>query len=262
MTQKPFLFALIPCALAALFLSACPDGDCAIGSEGCACTAGGACDDGLSCLSNLCVNAGGGDGDGDTSLPVGDGDGDGSGSSGQIPACVAACETPNDCAVDISGGSAAHFLCIEGACVYRGCLSDDDCADLSLNGLDPRCAYAGIKVDAPELCVQGCSTPSDCVTDTYPDADADNWSCSQGACVYLGCRNDTECEGWVCRRRPYDLVDLCIPPCVNASDCAQYGDGSPDVDADNFACVNGGCVHQGCNDDSECGEGVCHVRWP
>ncbi|MBX7078676.1 MAG: hypothetical protein K1X88_05765 [Nannocystaceae bacterium] len=31
---------------------------CTIGTEGCACTPGGACDDGLSCLSMLCVDAG------------------------------------------------------------------------------------------------------------------------------------------------------------------------------------------------------------
>ena len=54
---------------------------CPIGAEGCPCTDGGACDAGLVCLSNLCVdpasgsgsNSGTGDGDGDTS---GDGDGD------------------------------------------------------------------------------------------------------------------------------------------------------------------------------------------
>lgn len=31
---------------------------CAVGSEGCSCTAGGTCDTGLSCLSKRCVNAG------------------------------------------------------------------------------------------------------------------------------------------------------------------------------------------------------------
>jgi hypothetical protein len=62
---------------------------CDVGSEGCECTTGGACNNGLICLSNLCVNAGpaelgdetsvSGDGDGDS----GDGDpGDGDGDSG------------------------------------------------------------------------------------------------------------------------------------------------------------------------------------
>lgn len=78
-----------------LMLPGCKD-ECTIGSEGCDCTAGGACDPGLTCLSMICVNAGPnpdeigndetttnttnttntstpGDGDGD----AGDGDGDG-----------------------------------------------------------------------------------------------------------------------------------------------------------------------------------------
>jgi hypothetical protein len=68
---------------------------CVIGAEGCDCTAGGACDPGLSCLSQVCVNAGPnpdeqsnddetttnttdpGDGDPGDGDP-GDGDGDGS----------------------------------------------------------------------------------------------------------------------------------------------------------------------------------------
>ncbi|PRP96776.1 hypothetical protein ENSA5_35500 [Enhygromyxa salina] len=40
-----------------LTLEGCKD-PCVIGSEGCDCTAGGACDPGLTCLSSLCVNAG------------------------------------------------------------------------------------------------------------------------------------------------------------------------------------------------------------
>lgn len=32
------------------------DDECSVGGEGCPCTEGGACDPGLSCLSNLCVN--------------------------------------------------------------------------------------------------------------------------------------------------------------------------------------------------------------
>jgi hypothetical protein len=69
---------------------------CDLGSEGCECTTGGACNAGLVCLSNLCVNAGPnpneqsdesgdsnttnpGDGDGDGEPGDGDGDGDGTG---------------------------------------------------------------------------------------------------------------------------------------------------------------------------------------
>ena len=44
---------------AGFFVEGCtPPPDCTIGSEGCECTAGGACDPGLTCLSMICVNAG------------------------------------------------------------------------------------------------------------------------------------------------------------------------------------------------------------
>ncbi|KIG17302.1 hypothetical protein DB30_03485 [Enhygromyxa salina] len=53
------------------------DTSCPVGSEGCPCTGGGACDPGLMCDGGECVPASG-DGDGDT----GDGDGDGDGDTG------------------------------------------------------------------------------------------------------------------------------------------------------------------------------------
>ncbi len=63
------------------------DGDtdeCPIGSEGCPCTGGGACDLGLMCEAGVCVPAAG-DGDGDN----GDGDGDGDNGDGDgDTACV------------------------------------------------------------------------------------------------------------------------------------------------------------------------------
>jgi hypothetical protein len=88
-------FAAVCSVLAGATLEGCK-AECAIGSEGCECTAGGSCDAGLQCLSRTCVNAGpnfedgaeddtGGDpstsGDGDPSTsgdgdPSGDGDGD------------------------------------------------------------------------------------------------------------------------------------------------------------------------------------------
>jgi Protein of unknown function (DUF1566) len=74
--------------LIALFIIGCGDSDCdtdcEIGSEGCQCTSGGACDDGLTCLSDLCVNTGSdsdsdadtdGDTDSDTDADI-DGDTD------------------------------------------------------------------------------------------------------------------------------------------------------------------------------------------
>jgi hypothetical protein len=99
-------FAAVSAFFAGLALEGCKD-QCVVGAEGCECTAGGACDPGLVCLSKTCVNAGpnydtgadaetsgnntdptgdgdgdGGDGDGD---PSGDGDGDGGDGDGDGP---------------------------------------------------------------------------------------------------------------------------------------------------------------------------------
>lgn len=53
-------FALAACPPASLGATAQAGNDpCSMGSEGCACTAEGACDTGLSCFSELCVDASG-----------------------------------------------------------------------------------------------------------------------------------------------------------------------------------------------------------
>src|SRR5690554_1435487 len=89
MRQLALGFAAVSAVFVGFALEGCRD-QCVVGAEGCECTAGGACDAGLQCLSKTCVNAGtnyddsddGDDPTGDTSnddnttIP-GDGDGDG-----------------------------------------------------------------------------------------------------------------------------------------------------------------------------------------
>lgn len=81
---------LWPSHLATLIVfvvSACGDSggtpsadECIVGAEGCACTEGGACDGGLDCRSDLCVDlSGDGDAMGDGGSVDGDGDGNGDG---------------------------------------------------------------------------------------------------------------------------------------------------------------------------------------
>jgi hypothetical protein len=91
-------FAGVSAFCVSLTLESCKAASCDVGSEGCECTTGGACNTGLVCLSNLCVNAGpdelgeetndSGDGDPGDGDPgdgdpgdgdPGDGDGDGDG---------------------------------------------------------------------------------------------------------------------------------------------------------------------------------------
>lgn len=57
--------------------SGAPTDSCQLGTEGCSCTAGGACDPGLECRSGLCVDPGG-----DGSSGTGDDGGSGGGGSG------------------------------------------------------------------------------------------------------------------------------------------------------------------------------------
>ncbi|MEO1269633.1 MAG: hypothetical protein AAFX99_16225 [Myxococcota bacterium] len=51
-------------------------------------------------------------------------------------------------------------------------------------------------------CREGCAVDLDCAGPT-PETDGDNWTCENGACVWLGCLSDSECQelvpGRVCR---------------------------------------------------------------
>jgi hypothetical protein len=63
-----------------LSVSGCGGDDCRVGSESCACTAGGACDPGLSCASMRCVKLGGSTGSaGSTGSMMGSGGSTGGG---------------------------------------------------------------------------------------------------------------------------------------------------------------------------------------
>jgi hypothetical protein len=122
MRKLALSFAGVFAFLIGLGLEGCKE-ECVIGSEGCDCTAGGACDPGLTCLSMTCVNAGPnpnevgndettgnttnttntttpGDGDGDTDPGDGDGDtgpGDGDGDTGPKLDMGSASETDGPC---------------------------------------------------------------------------------------------------------------------------------------------------------------------
>jgi hypothetical protein len=98
---------------------------CQIGLEGCPCTQGGACDPGLMCEAGACVPASSGDGDGDS----GDGDGDsfmcamlGDGCTDKDPlACV--CE---DCEDD-------DFCSQDEDCICSDCADVDVCGGDNCN---------------------------------------------------------------------------------------------------------------------------------
>jgi hypothetical protein len=122
-------------ALVAMACTGAEEDACPIGSEGCECTAGGSCDKGLACRSDMCVDlAGEGDGDVDSD---GDSDGDNAcetagGVEFSAGACVKICKydeiSPGydlyaDCA-DLKMQCSAQNYCVN---KFGTCSTDDEC---------------------------------------------------------------------------------------------------------------------------------------
>jgi hypothetical protein len=94
---------LVLCAGASL-LGCFSSGDgskCALGSESCACTAGGACDPGLMCLSSRCVRPGGADAGGQSGTGA-------SGTGGSGAAGVGSLDGGSSGGGGTGGGSGGH----------------------------------------------------------------------------------------------------------------------------------------------------------
>lgn len=108
-------------------------------------------------------------------------------------------------------------------------------------------------------CRTECTTPADCVIDNAPPhVDEDNYACNAGACEYLGCLNEGECDAlgmnadtFTCYRAPGFSISLCVRQCTAVSDCVGQG-ASGAQDEDNYECDDGACLYLGCNDDDEC----------
>jgi hypothetical protein len=115
--------------------------------------------------------------------------------------CQQACTVAADCVPAASGWDEAHYTCLDGACRYDGCTTDELC--------QARQGSAGGTWGCRDLegssdCRQLCTTNADC---GFPGAgdqwDSDNYECSaDGVCVYAGCGSDAECnsitDGNVC----------------------------------------------------------------
>jgi hypothetical protein len=195
----------------------------------------------------------GGDGDGgpsgvdagaDTGAgPDVDAGGPGGPDASTLLVCMQGCSSPADCGGDSPWANADNFACTDGACRYLGC-KDGECS-------------AGYVCHAPPsgvpTCSETCTSSSQCAVGPAGGIyDADNFACADGACVYLGCRNDTECANFAPNRRC--RLDLELPECVlgcsTPVDCA-FTIGPP-YDADHHSCEGGLCIWLGCKDDSEC----------
>ena len=194
------------------------------------------------------------DGDSDSdSDSDSDGDGDADVPSFDIPVCVKSCSDVSDC-VPV-GADAIHdadnYRCSDGSCVYSGCNSDTEC-----NEAYPAMSY----VCHSTGCLPACETAADCAFDS-PDADEDNYTCDNGACVYLGCLADDECSSahgttYSCQDPMNSKVPLCAQKCKDGdvTDCIQAQDEEA-YDEDNYTCILQECYYTGCNNDAECGTG-------
>jgi hypothetical protein len=166
-----------------------------------------------------------------------------------IPSCKALCTTAADCGQPAAGAyDADNYACEKGTCVYKGCLSDAECQQ-SWGSKANVCAalLAGVK-----WCAPACTKVADCAG-ASPAFDADNYTCSKGACVYTGCNSDAECATvgpqLVCSKAWGSSMAFCLPACKTATDCAQP---RPYFDASHYACDDGLCRYLGCASDAEC----------
>jgi hypothetical protein len=213
------------------------------GDDGCGGVCG-ACDDGETCESGLCVAPSCGD---------------------LFPTCLAACAVRADCGVTgaAAGGiyDADNYACQDGGCVWQGCNSDAECA---VDGGQPGQATKCLKnACGPATCRVTCAQTADCVAPGTVSVlmDADNWACEAGLCVWRGCTSTAECraayqgipnaDAYVCV--PYDGFSTCVAGCQAAVDCvgAASLEGTF-LDADNYACEDGLCRFNGCNSTAEC----------
>lgn len=190
------------------------DGDdtsdtCPIGAEGCACTPGGACDEGLDCLSRVCVDAspltGDGDGDNapDNNAPGGAG-GDGDGDDLEPPTCESnevlcneSCvdpETDNDycgatgnCAGERAGQSCEDgHACEDGACRRQCPAAELACDDTCIDPLTES---------------DHCGATGDCTGSDSGEICAEDSECILGSCRApdgAECTVDDDCVSGTC----------------------------------------------------------------
>lgn len=165
-----------------------------------------------------------------------------------VAECVRTCGVPADCVPPgaTPDRDADNWACDSGACRWLGCKSNAECPT------GETCGYFAV---AP-TCWTQCAAPADCAIGATITS-ADNWTCSAGACTWLGCIADDECQaeygaGYHCLST-FGFPG-CYQTCTTAAEC-----GASEV------CVLGACLYQcasatTCQVDQPLGPGTYDCR--
>ena len=163
------------------------------------------------------------------------------------PSCRQRCGTAADCDLGIEPYSADNWACESGACLWTGCNDDTECE--AVHGTSYACRDVGV---FNGVCQETCELAADCANanETY---DAENWSCNDGTCAWLGCLSHEECqadfgEDYLCADGGFGIRS-CFLDCDTEADCDL---GSSSNDSNNYECIAGACIWIGCQSTDEC----------
>jgi hypothetical protein len=173
-----------------------------------------------------CLPTSSGDG-GPSTRPVGEGP----------PRCLEPCETELDCLGGTPTTSKDNYQCIDGGCVWQGCVSSDECREEF--GAEYTCRDS--------RCAETCLAEEDC--------DSRFEACIDGICEYAGCTSDSSCNlgednDFACRDFPGFTQKQCVARCTSDSTCIQI------YRSPLFECSDGTCITYGCTSDDQC-VGIC-----
>jgi len=202
-----------------------------------------------------------------TTSPPGDNNGTDLGPSyGHVPSCTPSCSKQADCGTPGDPlYDPSHFACKAGACVWQGCKSANECKTAAHGGNFVCTASEGTPVPS---CIPACHKPADCVAPGNTDAmgDASHFACNAGACVWIGCKSNSECASSLhtnkvaCQQTAGSSTKTCVPTCAKASDCAT-SQGGLLTDASHFTCNGGVCQWLGCKSTTECAQTLQSSRY-
>jgi hypothetical protein len=112
-----------------------------------------------------------------------------------IPTCVPGCQKASDCVPPNAAANpladASHFACNAGACEWKGCKSNNECATAFKSS---RMVCEQPEGAPGKTCVTTCSTAADCAIPGAPLSDKTHFACKAGRCEWLGCKSTQDCK--------------------------------------------------------------------